>query len=515
MRSLKAVVPALLTLSAGMAQGQMIEVAGLNSFHAAASDLSLVPGGLPNFPEARYTNFGNKLYRTTTNQWYTVATVNTTPNTQDQVFVVGTGRSTQVLAQEGVTSIGVHPLTMLEEFVNFSGLAVPRLNETGQWAVAFAPIPSAGGLDQRMVKWDGTAMSVLYPGDVGPEGRGYQGAFNGANIFTNGQTAFLAPFSGAATNESAVSGGTILIDIGVTTPTGQSTPTDQPWTDLDTNGLLMDASGAHYIAQGNVGLDTTIDQVVVVDGVVRVQEGTILAGSGFTAPVLQVESVSNNSIWMDPDGTWYVLGRNADTTRWVVRNGVVIARSGTPITPGSTELWDTTGTMFRSARGGGSGHYVINGNTNSATLTDDVVVVDGAAVVARESAPVDLNADGTADDSLYVHLIQDSMVLMDDGYVYFASRLKSDPNGTTGAGGSNNSSLLRVRAFTPVLCGDQDFNGDGDFGTDQDIEAFFACLAGNCCATCFVGGSDFNGDGDFGTDADIEAFFRVLGGGSC
>jgi hypothetical protein len=64
-------------------------------------------------------------------------------------------------------------------------------------------------------------------------------------------------------------------------------------------------------------------------------------------------------------------------------------------------------------------------------------------------------------------------------------------------------------------CGTSDYNGDGDFGTDADIEAFFACLAGSCCPSCFEGGSDFNGDGDFGTDADIEAFFRVLAGGSC
>ena len=27
--------------------------------------------------------------------------------------------------------------------------------------------------------------------------------------------------------------------------------------------------------------------------------------------------------------------------------------------------------------------------------------------------------------------------------------------------------------------------------------------------------ADFNGDGNIGTDADIEAFFRVLGGGNC
>jgi hypothetical protein len=66
-----------------------------------------------------------------------------------------------------------------------------------------------------------------------------------------------------------------------------------------------------------------------------------------------------------------------------------------------------------------------------------------------------------------------------------------------------------------VTCGIADFDGDGDSATDFDIEAFFACLAGNCCATCFVHGADFNVDGDSATDADIEAFFRVLAGGSC
>jgi hypothetical protein len=64
-------------------------------------------------------------------------------------------------------------------------------------------------------------------------------------------------------------------------------------------------------------------------------------------------------------------------------------------------------------------------------------------------------------------------------------------------------------------CGSADFNGDGDLGTDADIEAFFACIGGNCCPTCDWHGADFNGDGDLGTDADIEAFFRVLAGGAC
>jgi hypothetical protein len=61
-------------------------------------------------------------------------------------------------------------------------------------------------------------------------------------------------------------------------------------------------------------------------------------------------------------------------------------------------------------------------------------------------------------------------------------------------------------------CGSADFDGDGSPGTDADIEAFFACLAGRCCENC---PQDFDDDGDSGTDADIEAFFRVLAGGAC
>jgi hypothetical protein len=68
-------------------------------------------------------------------------------------------------------------------------------------------------------------------------------------------------------------------------------------------------------------------------------------------------------------------------------------------------------------------------------------------------------------------------------------------------------------SMTGTGCGSSDFNRDGDTGTDSDIEAFFACLGGNCCARCES--ADFNGDGETGTDGDIEAFFRVLAGGSC
>lgn len=73
------------------------------------------------------------------------------------------------------------------------------------------------------------------------------------------------------------------------------------------------------------------------------------------------------------------------------------------------------------------------------------------------------------------------------------------------------SAMQIVQLSGPGCTADAD--GDGDPGTDADIEAFFACLAGTCCARCSP--ADFNGDGDVGTDADIESFFRVLAGQAC
>jgi hypothetical protein len=76
-------------------------------------------------------------------------------------------------------------------------------------------------------------------------------------------------------------------------------------------------------------------------------------------------------------------------------------------------------------------------------------------------------------------------------------------------------SVLVSNSTSGPVCGTADYNGDGDSGTDADIEAFFACLGGSCCPTCWHLGADFNGDGDSGTDADIESFFRVLAGNPC
>jgi hypothetical protein len=214
---------------------------------------------------------------------------------------------------------------------------------------------------------------------------------------------------------------------------------------------------------------------------------------------------------MESNGDWFVRGSNADGQFWLVRNGVVIAASGQSITPGSSEQWVSganASNAFRDVKGDNRGNYVISGRSNNADAThDDVLVLNGTRVIARESDPVDLNGNGLADDDMFLGVIvADRSAFNNDGYYYFGPRVK------TGAGATNSSStFLRVQAIA-LHCA-ADYNGDGDTGTDSDIAAFFACLSGDCCLTC--ASADFNNDGDLGTDSDIESFFRVLAGGSC
>jgi hypothetical protein len=110
------------------------------------------------------------------------------------------------------------------------------------------------------------------------------------------------------------------------------------------------------------------------------------------------------------------------------------------------------------------------------------------------------------------------MVNVTGGVTSMAPALRSDRSHSLMiAGGLMNvgdifASGIAELATCPRTC-TADFNGDGDAGTDADIEAFFACLAGTCCAQC--GSADFNNDGDTATDSDIESFFRVIAGGAC
>jgi len=433
---------------------------------APTSAKSLVPGGLPGFPNARFTNFNNKIYRSpSTNQWLVVATTDATPATADQVFIVGSGTTASVRGQEGVTEFAPGM------FLNFSRLDVPRINDAGQWAMGFRlGITGATTSDEKLVRWNGASFDLLGTanGPVGAQpGVTWFGAFNSANITSAGRVSFLGVVNpGISTTDSAfMNEGDILVaEVNVSVPSNQSPDSgNAQWADIDANEFFVSDDGQHWIAQGEVGLNTAADKVAVLDGAVVLQKGVVIAGSAFTSPVNTISDV-----WMESNGDWFARGANADGIDWVVRNGAVIAAEGQPVVPGSSMSWES----FRSMRGNNRGDYIVNGNATGDTLSDDVIVFNGQRIVAREAAPVDLDGNGAFDDGLYLHLIQEHCTLNNDGYVLFASRLKNDPAATAGANGSNNASLIRVRACRA------DFNGSGST-TVQDIFDFLAAYFGN------------------------------------
>ncbi len=196
-----------------------------------------------------------------------------------------------------------------------------------------------------------------------------------------------------------------------------------------------------------------------------------------------------------PGGQYAGVGMNAYEPRWITFTTCRDASDAEPVTLDFSGT-DTAGfsvTLFN-----GSGNQVFqflsaaNGLPPSQTFNSSNPLPAGSYYMALSYQGVQTHPTTAATDGRW-HL-----------------RATQGNNGFNYAG-----TVLVSNSDCAPACGTADFDGDGDTGTDADIEAFFACLAGNCCATCYPGGSDFNADGDAGTDADIESFFRVLSGGPC
>ena len=187
-------------------------------------------------------------------------------------------------------------------------------------------------------------------------------------------------------------------------------------------------------------------------------------------------------------GQWGVNDATAPTLWWtqdsypLAMQVVVDACTGAAVTSPPAGLLLCTGqTASFTVAASGTGTLTYQWRRGTADLSDGPTA--GGSIISGTSSPtLTISGVGASDAGAYSALVTNSC-------------------GNAASAGA----ILSINSA--------DFNNDGDVGTDADIEAFFACLAGSCCATC--GSADFNADGDVGTDADIEAFFRVLGGGAC
>jgi hypothetical protein len=221
----------------------------------------------------------------------------------------------------------------------------------------------------------------------------------------------------------------------VTIPGGQAGGASEFADNMDFEDFWASPNGASILWKGDLTGSTTTDQVVVLNNSVVLQEGVVIPGSGFTNPI---DSTGIVEVHVDGGGNWYARGNNdIDEIDWVVRNSVVIASVGTPVTTGSSELWDDTdfSDCFFAHTGDTLGNYVVAGVTDNESTRNGVVVLNGTQVLVREGDPIDLDNDGQFDDGVYFSTFgNDDFILDDSGVLRFTATFRNGAGTTTGQG---------------------------------------------------------------------------------
>jgi hypothetical protein len=192
--------------------------------------------------------------------------------------------------------------------------------------------------------------------------------------------------------------------------------------------------------------------------------------------------------YMNPDGTWFSYGANADAQDWAVRNGAVIAATDTEIYPGAGASWDDAvyAQTFFFTLGNAKGDYIVGGLTNGPDVNSDaVLVLNGEREVVRENDPIDLNNNGVFDDDAYVHIFRDDFgFLTDDGFLYIIVRVRNGAGICNGSPTDVGEALIRVDLGFDVCR--PDWNKDGLLNS-QDFFDFLIDF--------FETNADFNQDG--------------------
>ena len=392
------------------------------------SPTSAVPG----FPGASFSSF-DRPFGSPNGNWI-ISTDTDLPTTEDET-VVANG---VVVAREGTPVLGTG--TELTGFIDQkfaiddAGNFVYATNTDAATTADEVLVSVIGGVP-AIVAREGDAIPVL-PGTT------YGLSIDGGVLTSTGTIGFAASsILGATTttNEVLVLGNTLLMQRGVTVPPGQAGGGTEFIDNIDFEGFWTNLDGSRWLAQGDLTGSTATDDVLIVDGAVVLQEGSVIPGSSFLEPI-DLNGIVEGI--MDPAGNWYARGDNATTQQdWVVRNGQVIAAVGSPIFAGATELWSDAvfTSCFFMQLGNGVGDYIIGGVTNNAVTNDGVLVLNNERVILREGDPIDLDGNGFYDDGLFVNTIgNDDGFLADDLTFYVVVTMRD------GAGAAAGDAFLRL-----------------------------------------------------------------------
>ena len=356
------------------------------------------------------------------------------PTTEDEVILVNGA----LAAREGTAA----PWAVGENV----GLIDTKLgiNDSGNWVFA-TNTDGPTTADEYMVSVvGGVFAAAAQEGQAGPLGGSTWGSTIDSGVVASDNTIGLSSDAllGVPTTEDdvLVLGATLLAQEGMTIPQGQLGT--EFWENFDVDDFWISADGSTWLAQGDLTGDTLTDGIVAVDsglaeggGGVVVQEGVVLAGSGFAEPV---DTSGIVGVSMDPAGGWFVRGNNDVSEQdWIYRNGAVLATLGDPILHGSAESWTDAefSDCFFLHVGSSSGNYVLGGVSDGPTPTNGVLVLNQSIAFVRESDPVDLDGNGLFDDDVFFNTFgNDDGVLTDDGLFYFTATLKDGAGTVIGQG---------------------------------------------------------------------------------
>lgn len=375
--------------------------------------------------------------------------------TLDSILILGSGIAGTAFAQDGQPFKGGAP----GEEYDFFDSPVPAAWDTiGNIAFSARAKGGMASTFEKVVVYDSNFLThsiVLSMGDPAfglidnpPSSSGnelFGNSINSLHLLDSGLTAFVVtPITNCHSsrypaffhgNNSFRQSGVSLIGTEV-------------WDSFDFDDCGGTPDGLHWFAKGDTeNPNTAIDNILAVDDVIVLQEGSPVGGSGpAMANIFFTRMLSN--------GDWFCRGDDPAANDWAVRNGVLMAKSGDAIS--ATENW---GVAFSTFTGNRVGDWLLAGNTtNPDPNRDNVLVLNGTTVLAREGDPVDVNGNGAFDDDAYLNSFQPNDIhLTDDRRIFLLVTLRN------GAAAALGDAFLFYDGYTNP--GDAFCFGDGSLAT--------------------------------------------------
>ena len=412
------------------------------------------------------------------------------PNSDaNDVIVVGSGRMGTVVAKEGDPS----PIGGLTYGFMDSDCGI---NNSARYVFGNRLSGGPASNDEIIFTFDGANLiTAVREGDAAPglvdptgvEDELFGNSLNSAHILSDNTVAFRADLIQNIHNdyESALyHGSMVLVQEG--TPAGPN-PREifDSFVALAGNTFSSSADGGSWIVEADIMPGFGTIEAVVVNGWIELRDGDLL--DGLASPVEVVSAVD-----MAGNGDWFAIGGLANDDRWAVRNGLVIAATGQPITPSEPEEV-FAGPMLAANANAAGDFFVIGTTSNPDPSANQVVVLNAQMVIARSGDPVDLDGDGLNNDDAFIESFTANDAFLsddlnddtfDDRELYVFATLRN------GRGTMLGHAFLVVPLALATCPGDLD--SDGSVGI-LDLLALLSAWGSNP-----GGPPDFDGDGTVG-----------------